>query len=81
MYYDDDKIGEYIERCNNRSGKEERGLEWATVSAGWRQNLQFIRTCKRTQEQVLNREGSSVDRVCHYSPENWLVGRMAEFNN
>ncbi len=81
MYYDADKIEEYISRCNNRSGKEERGLEWATDSAGWRQNLQFIRTCRRTQDQVSGHKGSSVDRVCHYSPEDWLVGRMTEFNN
>ena len=32
-----DEIDEFIERCNNRTGKN-RGLDWAENSAGWRDN-------------------------------------------
>jgi len=73
MFYDSDKIQQYIDRCNFRSGKEERGIEWAIDSAGWRQNLQFGRTFERTKVQVDGHKGSSVRRILHNVPEDWLV--------
>lgn len=79
MFYDKDKIQQYIDRCNFRSGKdkEERGIEWAIDSAGWRQNLQFGRTFQRTQVQADGHKGSSVRRILHDVSERWLVNELS----
>ena len=47
LYYD--KVEDFLERTNARSGKTERGLDWAENSPGWRDNA----TVQETEERYL----------------------------
>ena len=46
---------EFLERCNNRTGKEERTLEWAEKSPGFRRNKEL----ENLYEKINNLEGNN----------------------
>ena len=71
-----DKCEDFLMRTNIRSGKLERGMDWAENAPGWKDNQGIINSQKYWNEQA--KEFDTVDRVSIDAPKEYLVTRFVD---
>jgi len=71
-YYE--KIEQFIERTNNRTGKD-RGLDWAENSSGWSDNILFGQLMDYYSEDLGKNENNMVWRIGFEEDRDVLVWR------
>ena len=73
-YYD--KCEDFLMRTNVRSGKLERGMDWAENAPGWKDNKGIINSQKYWNEQA--KEGDSVMRIDIDEKREYIVHRFLD---
>jgi predicted acetyltransferase len=72
FYYD--SIDDYLERTNTRSGKLDRGMDWAENSRGWQENSTIKNMFIRYQEDCLPID--KVERVDINAPKTFFIKEL-----
>lgn len=73
-YYD--SCEDFLSRTNIRSGKLNRGMDWAENSQGWKDNKGIINSQKYWREQAT--ENDTVTRVDIDAPRDYIVKRFLD---